>query len=84
MKEVSAYDLKALGIEEDLQGDISGLDSSYARLKRELVNTPNKERIIEAMIINLQMRMDILNQQLKTLEKIKQLKSQKKNDNIQA
>ena len=83
-EEIGSYDLKALGIEDNLQQDIAGLDSSYNRLKRELVTTPNKEQIMDAMILNLQMRMEILNSQLKTLEKIKSINSKKKNEHAQA
>jgi cytochrome P450 len=79
------YDLKALGIDDNLSQDIAVLDSSYARLKRELLTTPNREKIIDAMIQNLQLRMGILNEQLKTLENIKKIKSNTKNENnIQA
>jgi hypothetical protein len=73
-----------LGIEEDFGKDLAGLDSSYHRLKRELASTPNKEQIMDAMILNLQMRMEILNKQLKTLEKIKSIKSNRKNEHTQA
>jgi hypothetical protein len=82
--EIGTYDLKSLGIEENLKQDIAGLDSSYNRLKRELLDTPNKEQIMDAMILNLQMRMEILNRQLKTLEKIKSINKQKKNEHAQA
>jgi DNA-binding HxlR family transcriptional regulator len=39
---------------------------------------------MDAMILNLQMRMEILNRQLKTLEKIKSINKQKKNEHAQA
>jgi hypothetical protein len=79
------YDLKALGIEDNLGQDVAVLDSSYTRLKRELLTTPNKEKIIDAMIQNLQLRMGILNEQLKTLENIKKIKFNSKDENnIQA
>jgi hypothetical protein len=83
-EEIGAYDLKALGIEENFGQDIAGLDSSYHRLKRELASTPNKDQIMDAMILNLQMRMEILNKQLKTLEKIKSINSKRKNEHTQA
>jgi hypothetical protein len=83
-EQIGSYDLKALGIEDNLQQDVAGLDSSYTRLKRELANTPNKEQIMDAMILNLQMRMDLLNNQLKTLEKIKNINAKRKNEHAQA
>lgn len=78
------FDLKALGIKDNLQQDISILDSAYAKLKTELLTTPNKEQIIDAMIQNLQLRMEILNQQVKTLEEIRKIKQQTKHEKVQA
>ena len=61
--------------DDQLLSDINKLDSSYQELKRKLVHGPN-EKIIDAMVINLQTRIEILNQQLNVLERIKQLKEQ--------
>lgn len=76
--ELGEFDLRAPGIDDNLPQDVANLDSTYARLKRELYTTPNREKIIEAMIQNLQLRMEILNQQLKTLEQIKTIKENAK------
>lgn len=78
------FDLKALGINDNLQQDIATLDSAYARLKTELLTTPNKDQIVDAMIQNLQLRMEILNQQVKTLEEIRKIKQQTKNEKVKA
>ncbi len=79
--ELDQYDLKALGIEDNLHQDVAVLDSSYVRLKKELyTTTANKEKIIEAMIHNLQLRMEVLNQQLKTLQKIRSIKKNNQNE----
>jgi hypothetical protein len=61
--------------DEQLNEDINKLDSSYQELKRKLLQQPN-EKIIDAMVINLQTRIEILNQQLGILERVKQLKEQ--------
>jgi hypothetical protein len=82
--EISTYDLEALGMEDNLHQDLAGLDSSYNRLKRELISTPNKEQIMDAMILNLQMRMEILNKQLKTLERIKSINKKAQHEHAQA
>lgn len=81
--EIGAYDLKSLGIQENFGDELAGLDSSYNRLKLELSRTPNKEQIMDAMILNLQMRMEIVNKQLKTLEKIKDINAQRQNGHSQ-
>ena len=57
--------------------DITQLDSLYNTLKNKLSVNPNREMLIEAMIQNLQLQMDVLNQQLNIIHQIK--KSQKNN-----
>jgi len=54
--------------------DITQLDSSYNALKNKLSNSPNKEMLIEAMIQNLQLQLNVLNQQLNIIKQIKQSK----------
>ena len=54
--------------------DITALDSSYNILRSQLRASPNKELLVEAMIQNLQLQLNVLNQQLTI---IKQIKSQK-------
>lgn len=56
-------------------GEINKLDSSYNLLKKELPANPNREQLLEAMISNLQVQMDLLNQQLQIIQKIKQSKN---------
>ena len=55
--------------------DINKLDSSYYALKNELPATPNREQLLEAMIQNLRLQTDLLNQQLNVIKQIKQSKS---------
>jgi len=54
--------------------DINQLDSSYKSLKNQLGATPNREMLIEAMIQNLQLQLNVLNQQLNIINQIKQTK----------
>lgn len=60
-------------VDKDLLGEIDHLDSTYQALKLK-AEKGYSEKILDAMVINLQMRIDILNQQLDVLEKIKRLK----------
>ena len=48
----------------DWARELSGLDSSYQQLKRELPQHPQPEVVLTAMNRNLQIRLDILDQQL--------------------
>ncbi len=52
-------------------GDINRLDSSYIALKQQLPANPNREQLLEAMISNLQLQMDLLNQQLQIIQQIR-------------
>ena len=54
--------------------DITQLDSSYNTLKYKLSVTPNREVLIEAMIQNLELQLNVLNQQLDIIKQIKHLK----------
>lgn len=81
-KELEKYSLDDLNLKEEFKGDISELDSTYNSLKKELYNVPSKEKVSEAMILNLQTRIEILNQQLKILEKTKKKKKSKKNEKM--
>jgi len=55
--------------------DLDKLDAMYVGLKKDLETNQNNERLINAMIRNLQLRVEILNQQLDILEKINQYTS---------
>ncbi|MGC4103131.1 hypothetical protein [Ferruginibacter sp.] len=72
-------ELKALAPEQPelyktFATDINQLDSSYKSLKSQFGTTPNKEVLIEAMIQNLQLQLNVLNQQLTIVNQIKKTK----------
>jgi hypothetical protein len=54
----------AAGMNADWQHELAALDSSYRQLKRDLLNHPQPEAVLTAMNRNLQIRLDILDQQL--------------------
>jgi len=81
-------ELKALAPEQPelyqkFATDINQLDSSYKSLKNQLSATPNREMLIEAMIQNLQLQLNVLNQQLNIINQIKQSKSKSHEKNTQ-
>lgn len=57
--------------------DINHLDSSYNVLQSQLKVTPNREMLVEAMIQNLQLQLNVLNQQLTIIKQIKDSKTKK-------
>lgn len=83
--EIKQNELKQIGKDQpelysQFMKDITRLDSSYNSLKSELPLNPNREQLLEAMIENLQLQSDLLNQQLQIIKKIKEAK-QNRNDN---
>ncbi|MBC6606361.1 hypothetical protein H8B13_06000 [Hymenobacter sp. BT188] len=54
----------------DWQRELAVLDSTYAQLKTELYRNPEPDMVLDAMNRNLQIRVDILNQQLRTRERM--------------
>ena len=62
--------------------DINKLDSSYLALKKELPENPNREQLLEAMIENLRLQTEILNQQLSIINQIKASKSNSHESNF--
>jgi hypothetical protein len=57
--------------------DYKKLDASYNELKEEIKSNPNKELLLEKMIVNLQLQIDLLNQQLKVVRQLNKIKKDK-------
>jgi hypothetical protein len=81
--ELKQNELKRIGqdqpeLYEQFMNDISMLDSTYNSFQKELPANPNREQLLEAMIQNLQLQTELLNQQLRV---IKQIKESKKSNN---
>lgn len=55
---------------------LAGMDQSYKKLNKELQNSPNQERVLRAMIRNLKVQTELLNQQLQVIEEYNQSKKQ--------
>lgn len=66
--------------EEQFLSDINQLDSMYTELKKSFETNASNERVVDAMINNLQLRLDILNMQLEILENIKDQNDETNNE----
>jgi hypothetical protein len=77
--QLTAYDLKVLGLDEqqDIDRELARLDSSYTQLKKQLYTTPNTDKVMGAMIQNLQLRIEVLNRQLEVLQRVEKLQKQR-------
>jgi hypothetical protein len=60
--------------------ELDQLERSYQNLKADLPKNPNQEVVIQAMIQNLEWQIDLLNQQLNVLQRIKQSKNNHEKD----
>jgi hypothetical protein len=58
------------------------LNSSYRDLEKQLNVNPNKEPLLEAMIQNLGLQQELLNQQLSIYQKIKQSRNEKNTNSL--
>ncbi|MES2332806.1 MAG: hypothetical protein V4539_24570 [Bacteroidota bacterium] len=63
-------------------GALDQLNDAYKELEKELNGNPNKEQLMEAMIQNLSLQQELLNQQLSIYQKIKHQKNEKIIKNI--
>jgi hypothetical protein len=67
---------------EQFLKDNNHLDSSYNYLKSKLSANPNKEILLDAMIQNLQLKLDLLTRQLLIIKQSKHKKTNNENKTI--
>ncbi len=61
---------------EEFNGEIKKMEASYKKLKHDLATSPNQERVLRAMIRNLQIQAEVLDQQLQVIEQFKEIKKE--------
>lgn len=64
----------------EFSAQIAQMDATYKDLNNELATSPNQERVLRAMIRNLQIQTQVLSQQLNVLEQMKQMKNEQSNE----
>jgi hypothetical protein len=57
---------------QEFATDLDRLERSYQSLRADLPKNPNQEVLIQAMIQNLQLQINLLNEQLRVIQRIKQ------------
>jgi len=65
---------------QEFSAEIAKMDSVYRKLNSELATSPNQESVLHAMIRNLQIQTEVLNQQLQVIEQYNQMKKVEKNE----
>ena len=83
--ETKRTELKAIAktdpqLYSEFTSEIAQMDSVYKKLNRDLLTSPNQEEVLRAMIRNLQVQTEVLNQQLNVIENYNQMKQEQKND----
>ena len=56
--------------------DLGKLDADYDQLKQELQNSPNPRLIVRAMVRNLELQLEVINQQLTIIYQVKEFKKE--------
>ncbi|MCO4293390.1 hypothetical protein NF867_10985 [Solitalea sp. MAHUQ-68] len=67
---------------KEFSGDLERLDKNYQSMKVQLSGAANQEKLVEAMIQNLQLQIDLLNQQLTIIQRINSKNNQYENKGI--
>jgi len=65
---------------KEFSSQIAKMDSTYKQLNSDLLTSPNQERVLHAMIRNLQIQTQVLNQQLSVIEQYNNMKKEQKNE----
>lgn len=65
---------------KEFSAEIAKMDSTYKKLNNDLATSPNQERVLRAMIRNLQIQTEVLNQQLNVIEQFNQMKKEQNNE----
>jgi hypothetical protein len=65
---------------KEFSGEIAKMDSTYKKLNSDLATSPNQERVLRAMIRNLQIQTQVLNQQLNVIEQLNKSKKEQNNE----
>jgi hypothetical protein len=74
--QLKEMNLSGTGVNIDsFEEEIQELNSVYEGMKEEFVASEANERVLSAMIENLQLRMEILNRQLQLLQQVKDIKN---------
>ncbi|HEY8781080.1 MAG TPA: hypothetical protein VIM16_05670 [Mucilaginibacter sp.] len=65
---------------KEFSDEIAQMDSTYKELNTDLVTSPNQERVLRAMIRNLQIQTQVLSQQLKVIRQMNDIKKEQQDD----
>jgi hypothetical protein len=67
---------------KEFSKEIAKMDSTYKKMNSDLATSPNQERVLHAMIQNLQIQTEVLNQQLQVIEQLNNTKKEQQDHEI--
>lgn len=79
--ELKAMTVSNPALYEAFASDLDRLERNYQTLKADLPVNPNQEVLVQAMIHNLQLQIDLLNEQLRVIQRMKS-QNNKTNENL--
>ncbi len=65
---------------KEFSAEIANIDSVYKKLNSQLATTPNQELVLRAMVKNLEIQTQVLNQQLRVIEQFNEMKKEEANE----
>ncbi len=71
------YSHKNPELYQQFVSDLKRLDEDYIKLQEQLKTSPNQEVVVQAMIKNLEIRANILSQQLQVFHQVNEVKQEK-------
>lgn len=80
-KEVKQYTAAYPDMQKDFTAEMSKMDSVYQKLKADLPTSPNRERVVRAMIRSLQIQTQVLSQQLEVIEQYNEYRKKEQHEN---
>lgn len=76
LKQIAKFDPQ---LYNEFNNELVKMQANYKKLSADLATSPNQERVLRAMIRNLQVQTEVLNQQLSVIEQFNQSKKQQQN-----
>lgn len=62
----------------EFSSDLQKLGADYENLKKQLQNSPNQKLVVRAMVKNLELQLQVINQQLSIINEVSQYKKENK------
>ncbi|MDB5121439.1 MAG: hypothetical protein JWN56_2657 [Sphingobacteriales bacterium] len=78
--EIKTFKNEDPSLYKEFSSEINKMESNYEKLQKDLINSPNPEETVKAMIRNLQIQTEVLSQQLNIIQQIKKVKQQQKDE----